>query len=411
MSDAQSEPKPAPPGEKRTPTPAPSNETSASKPAPSGAKSESKPAPIETYYDLLGVGRHAAARAVEIAFRRWVARYRPTTESTQLYGDPRFVKYLNAYLTLTGDKRQEHDSLISQPPVQGKPVTLPVPWAGLSERQQVLLQARIALWRREQIEGMHLLRAALERDQGFADGWALLGEFYFAVDRLEEGIRAYENAMRANKDNGTFAVRLQHARDALDGKVELEIEESPEEEMLREERRQRRAITSAIVGLGLVTMVAAFARVYPVESALYIPWRNVITLSLGMCVVFLGLSYGRLLEPFERAMLWSSLTAGDRGRLRSYPYGLVMITTAVPSMWLAFFSLLVMAFMDDEWPKSASLMLGACAVVTLVLALVVHLTPAGHGHWTGTLAMGGNALVLMAMLGWWLGSLGTSSYQ
>ncbi|MHB0939755.1 MAG: J domain-containing protein [Armatimonadota bacterium] len=382
------------------------------KPAPSDVKSEPKPAPpIETYYDLLGVNRHASARAVEIAFRRWVARYRPTTESTQLFGDQRFVKYLNAYLTLTGEKRGAHDTLISQPPAKGKPLALPTPYTELSERQRVLLSARIALWRREQIEGIHLLRATLDRDRGFAEGWALLGEFYFAVDRLEEGIRAYENATHADKDNNALAVRLQHARDALAGTVELEVEESPEEEMLKEERRQRRAITSAIVGLGLVTLAAAFVRVQPVPSALYIPWGTVITLALGMCVVFLGLSYGRLLEPFEHAMLWSSLSAGDRGRLRNYPYGMIMLVMAVPSMWLAFFSLLVMAFMDDEWPKSASLMLGACAVVTLVLAFVVNLTPVGHGHWTGTLAMGGNALVLMAMLGWWLGSLGTVSYQ
>jgi len=394
-------------------TPAPPNVTRETKPTPPNGTRETKPAlPVETYYDLLAVTRNATPRVVEIAFRRWVARYRPTTESTQLSGDPRFVKYLNAYLTLTGEKRQEHDTLINQPPVKGKPVTLPAPFADLSERQRVLLSARIALWRREQIEGIHLLRTTLERDRDFAEGWALLGEFYFAVDRLEEGIRAYENAVHADKDNGALAVRLQHARDALAGTVELEIEESPEEEMLQEERRQRRAITSAIVGLGLVTLVAAFAiPIHPAEGALYIPWRNVVTLALGICVVFLGLSYGRLLEPFEHAMLWAGLSAGDRGTLRHYPYGLIMITTAVPSMWLAFFSLLIMAFMDDEWPKSASLMLGACALVTLVLALLVHLTPIGHGHWTGTLAMGGNALVLMAMLGWWLGSLGTVSYS
>lgn len=392
MPEAKSEPKPAPP-----------NVTHETKPAP----------PVETYYDLLAVNRNATTRAVEIAFRRWVARYRPTTESTQLYhNDQRFIKYLNAYLTLTGEQRQAHDALISQPPVKGKPVTLPTPFADLSERQRVLLSARITLWRREQIEGMHLLRATLERDREFAEGWALLGEFYFAVDRLEEGIRAYENATHAEQDNGVFAARLQHARDAMAGTVELEAEESPEEEMLQEERRQRRAITSAIVGLGLVTLAAAFAiPIHPAEGALYIPWRNVVTLALAMCVVFLGLSYGRLLEPFERAMLWSSMSAGDRGRIRHYPYGLILLVMAVPSMWLSFFSLLIMAFMDDEWPKSASIMLGACAVVTLILSFIVNLTPVGHGHWTGTMAMGGNALVLMAMLGWWLGSLGTVGYE
>jgi len=368
--------------------------------------------PIETYYDLLGIRPRATVREVEIAFRRWIARYRPTTESTQLFSDTRFQKYLNAYLTLRGAARAEHDALVAQPPVKGKPVKLPTPWDAFDERQRLLLRARIALWRREQVEGIHMLRAAVEKETDFAEGWALLGEFYFAIDRLEEGIHGYERAVKAAPENSDFAARLQHARDALDGTGELEIEPSPEEELLREERRQRRAVTSAIAGLGLVTLIAAFAfHIKPMEGALFVPWRTVIILSLGMYVLFLGLSFGRLLEPFEHALLWSSLSAGDRGNLRNYPYGLILLVTAIPSLWLAFISLVVMAFMDEEWPLSTSLMLGACAVVTLVLTLAVYLTPAGHAHWTGTLLMGGNALLLAAMLGWWSGSLGRSSYS
>jgi tetratricopeptide (TPR) repeat protein len=370
------------------------------------------PAPhIETYYHLLAVRPRASVREVEIAFRRWIARYRPTTESSQLFTDPRFLKYLNAYLTLRGTARAEHDLLVSQPPVKGKPVALPTPWMSFDEQQRVLLTARIALWRREQVEGIHLLRTAVDKEPDFTDGWALLGEFYFAIDRLEEGIRAYEHALKADPEHATHAVRLQQARDALDGKRELEIEPSPEEELLREERRQRRAITSAIVGLGLVTLVAAFALpIRPAEGALYVPWPTVVTLSLGMFVLFLGLSFGRLLEPFEHALLWSGLRAGDRGRMRNYPYGLILFVTTIPSLWLAFVSLLVMAFMDEEWPLSTSLMLGACAAVTVVLTFVVNSTPIGHEHWTGTLLVGGNALVLATMLGWWSGSLGRSSY-
>jgi|GEM_PF-1684050 len=377
----------------------------------SEVKQAAAPAPpIETYYDMLGIRPRATIREVEIAFCRWIARYRPTTESVQLFSDTRFQKYLNAYLTLRGTERVEHDALVAQPTVKGKPVKLPSPWEAFDERQRLLLRARIALWRREQVEGIHMLRAAVEKEADFAEGWAMLGEFYFAIDRLEEGIRAYEHAAKAAPENGDFAARLQRARDSLDGVGELEIEPSPEEELLREERRQRRAVTSAITGLGLVTLVAAFAfPIRPMEGALFIPWRTVITLSLGMFVVFLGLSFGRLLEPFEHALLWSSLSAGDRGSLRNYPYGLILLVTAVPSLWLAAISLLIMASMDEEWPLSASLMLGVCAVVTLVLTLAVYLTDAGHAHWTGTLLMGGNALVFAAMLGWWSGSLGRNS--
>jgi len=375
-------------------------------------KSTAKPAPpIETYYDLLALKPRATAREVEIAFRRWVARYRPATASGQLFTDPRFMKYLNAYLTLRGDIRAKHDTLISQPPAKGKTVVLPTPWASLDERQRTLLTARIALWRRENLDGIHLLRSTLEKEPDFADGWALLGEFFLTLDRLEEGIRAYEHAVQTAPQNGVFAARLQHARDALAGTVELQIEQSPEEDLLREERRRRRAVASAIIGLGLVTLAASFKlKIHLVESTLYVPWRVILTQSLGIFVLFLGLSFGRLLQPFERVLLWSSLRAGDRGTLRNYPYGLILLVTAVPSMWLAFASLLVMAFMDEEWPWSPSIMLGVCAVVNLLLSFAV-CQFSGHAHWAGTLLIGGNALVLTAMLGWWLGSLGGSSYN
>ena len=237
---------------------------------------------LETYYDLLAVQPRATAREVEIAFRRFIARYRPTIATTQLFTDPRFMKYVNAYLTLRGEQRAEHDALIHVP-ARSATVILPSPWATFEERQRVLFIARIALWRREHVEGIHLLRTLLEREPNWADGWALLGEFFLSIDRLEEGVRAYEHAVQADPQHTAYAARLRHARDALAGAVELEVEPSPEEEMLREERRQRRAMTAAIVGLGVITLLAALVPrgIHPVEGALWVPWRAVLTQALG----------------------------------------------------------------------------------------------------------------------------------
>jgi hypothetical protein len=288
---------------------------------------------------------------------------------------------------------------------------LPTPWDEIDVRQRVLLTARISLWRREHVEGIHLLRSTLDRDPHFAEAWAMLGEFFLHIARLEEGVQAYERAVADAPEDASYAARLQHVRAALAGTVELQIEISPEEEMLIEERRQRKTVTSAILALAIFTLFVSFVLpLRPNPEALYVPWRAVIIQAIGMFLVFLALSYGRLLQPFEHVMLWSGMRAGDRGTIRNYPYALILLVATVPSMWFAFVALLIIAFMDEEWPVSPTIMLGACVLVNLLLVYFVFMLT-GHAHWSGTLLVGGNALVLTAMLGWWLGSLGSMSYS
>ncbi len=123
-----------------------------------------------------------------------------------------------------------------------------------------------------------------------------------------------------------------------------------------------------------------------------------------MFLLCAGAAYGRWLQPFEQVMLWSSLPVGERGTIYNYPYGLILFVTAVPSLWLCMASLLVMAVLDEEWPTSPSLVLGVCILLTLVLTSLVYYH-AGSQHWLGMFLLGGNALVIASMLGWWAGSI------
>ena len=366
--------------------------------------------PVESYYDILSVKPKASVKEVEIAFRHYVARYRPTLSITELFTDRQFMQRLNAFLTLTdSEARAAHDHLITARPVGPAKPELPRPWGGFSERRRLLLTTRIALWRREHVEGIHLLRSTLGREEDFAEGWAMLGEFFLHIDRLEEGHDAYERALAAEPEHPAFAARLAHIRNVIAGKCELQIELSPEEEMVREERRQRLGFTAGLVLLGVLSMVATLLRpLHPVEDALYIPWGTVPLLALGLFLIFLGLSYGRLMEHFEHHMVWTSLRAGDRGSLRSYPYALIIIVTTVPCLWLSVVALSIIAMLDEEWPVGPSIMIGACALVDLLLTgMMLYQYPE---HWTGTFFMGGNLLVLAAMFGWWLGSLDRPHY-
>lgn len=363
---------------------------------------------MKNYYNLLMLQPKATSVEVEASFRRVIARYRPTLTVEQLFADPRFIERVNAYLTLKSPQRPQYDELLKRAATEeAKP---PTPLTHFSPTDTQIFMARIASWRREPIEAIHLLRSLLQKEPGHAAGWAMLGEVYFIVDRLEDGIQAYQNAVQAEPKNTTFSTRMQQAKDALVGKGRLKIELSPEEELLREERRKRWRVATAIMLIGAALIAYSFFPHRQFEGAFYVPWISVGIQALGVFALFIGLGFGRIMQPFERVMLWSSMPAGDRGTVKSYPYGLILFVTAVPSLWLALLVLGIMAAMDEEWPTSPSIMLGVCLLLTLALTYVVYCA-FGHQNWVPTLIIGGNASVIAAMLGWWMGSFNTPEYD
>ncbi len=375
---------------------------------------------MKSYYDLLLLHPRAAAPEVEAAFRRVIARYRPTLSVEHLLTDPRFIERVNAYLTLSSPLRVGYDRELqrqhayttrapaTEAPVNPQP---PTPFAAYSSRERQLFQARIASWRREPLEAIHLLRALLQHEPDFAPAWAALGEVYFIVDRLEEGIQAVQRAVQYDPENQTYSARLAHALAAEDGKVRLKVELSAEEALLHAERLRRWHIAIGILLIGMAVIIHALLSPGIRDlSALYVPWRIVTELALAMFCLCLGAGYGRLLQPFEQVMLWSSLPVLHRGGMRTYPYGLLLFITAVPSLWLCVATLLVMAMMDEEWPISPSIMLGACTLLTVLLTYLVYHTT-GAQHWSGTFLLGGNMLIIAAMLGWWAGSINVREFD
>ncbi|OPZ85256.1 MAG: hypothetical protein BWY76_01486 [bacterium ADurb.Bin429] len=237
-----------------------------------------------------------------------------------------------------------------------------------------------------------------------------MGEFYLTVGRLEEGIGALEKAVAADPSHEGHATRLEHARTALDGDVELEVEPSPEEEMLREERKVRWRLTLPLLIAGALVVVTPLM-VRPVESELgflAIPWLRVAITAVGILLTFFALGYGRIIQPFERVMVWSSISASDRGTPRSYPYALIIFVTALASMWLTLITLGIIAALDEEWPGAPSFLITVCIGATVGLAGLL----AGFNLPWGNVAMfGGNVMVVAGMLGWWIGSLGTPTYD
>jgi curved DNA-binding protein CbpA len=365
---------------------------------------------MKTYYETLNLQPKMTAAEIEGHFRRRVARYRPASTTEHLFADPRFREQINAYLTLrTPNDRARYDAMLKQAGKEETPN--PSPLEGLSPAERSLLMARIALWRRENAEAMHLLRTLVAQEPQYAPGWALLGEAFLTIGRLPDGVNAYERAVAAvDLNQSSYAARLQHARDAQAGLVELEIELSPEEELLREERRQRfrGMLAIGVCGVAALLLSLLLPPFRAGSTFLNIPWRIVAIQSVSVFLLLLALGYGRYLQPFEQVMVWSHLQAGHRGSARVYPYGLLLMATAVPSLWVATVVFLIMAAMDEEWPLSSSLMIGICVLANVLLVLKLYCF---HFPWGTTLALGGNVLVFAAMIGWWVGTLGATSYE
>jgi tetratricopeptide (TPR) repeat protein len=371
--------------------------------------STAKTPPKTTYYDLFSLRRDATAGMVEAAFRRFVARYRPMTPVAQLLTEKNFQKYLNAYLTLTGPWRADYDRALEALEAEDAPPH-PEPLDALSALEKSMLTARMAFWRREMSDLLHLLRQITERNPQYAPAWALMGELYFTVDRLPEGIKAYEKAVACDADDAGYQARLQAARVAEAGGRSLPQELSPEEEMLREERakRWRGALVFLVLGMaGLV--VPACLRITAAHLAvLPLPLWHVLLQAGGAALLLFGLAFARILHPFEQVMLWSAMRASDRGRSRSYPYGLILFVTACASMWLSTLVLAIITLTDEDHPLTPWILLGLCLLANagLVLNLYLHQLP-----WGTTAVFGGNLLVIAGMLGWWVGSIGAPTYS
>ncbi len=362
---------------------------------------------MPTYYEYLDLPPNATADDVEMGFRWFLVRHRPAADVEQIFTSPSFRRYLNAYLTLKSPLRAHYDELLSQfqqaeksGKIWGNPPEFN-PLEELTPTERRMLIAQAAHWRRQSASAVHLLRLMLDREPGYAAGWALLGEVFFSIDHLDDGIRAYERAVQAVPRNGTYQARLQHALDAATGKIALEIEPSPEDLLLRKERKQRLRISIPVGMLALSLLGMSGWRAVHELGFLFIPWNAVFVQMAGFSMLWWALGYGRLAPPYERVMLWATTSVFDRGRLNNYPTGLLLLVTGVSSMWLAVLTIFVLAYMDEEWPVAPSLMVGGCALGNVALILLMN---AATGHWGELLLFGGNLPIIAAMLGWWLGS-------
>ncbi len=358
---------------------------------------------MQNYYELLNIKVGAGTTEATIAFRRIVARYRATTTTDQIIADQRFRLYINAYLTLSDSR---HNTLYLEMWKNPKRATLPdvIPLESMQPEERRLIMAQIAFWRNEQIEALHILRDLLERNPKHASAHALMGEIYFQVDRIDDGVRAYQYAVLEDPQNATYAERLHHAQQAQAGVAPLYVEPSIEEQLLAEERRQRRWKMVGICSVGLLFIIYVFVtrKELYIES-FHVPWKSIFLLTPALFLLMYGLAYGRMLDTFEQVMVFSGMSVGARGSVRNYPYGLLLFVTCTVSLWLGVCYLIAVALCEEEWPVSTSIMIGICVVITLTLAAMVNIT--SPYNWVGTFVIGGNLLAIAGLIGWWAGSM------
>jgi len=360
---------------------------------------------MQNYFEMLNIKEGATPTDASFAFRRLAVRYRATTTADQLIADQRFRQFINAYLTLTDSKlHAKYLERWNSTKRASLPDLLPFDTFPPEERQ--MLMAQIAFWRREQIEALHTLRELVDRYPNHANAHAMMGEVYFQVGRIDDGIHSYQRAVKEAPANTQFADRLHHALQAQAGVVELYIEPSIEEQMLAEERRQRRWKMIGICCVGLLFICYVFIRPQQLSESFNIPWKSVWMLLPALFLLMFGLAYGRLLDPYERVMVFNGVSVGSRGSVRNYPYGLLLFVTCAISLLLGVCYLVAIAVIEEEWPTSTSILLGICVAIVAILSVLVHI--ASPYNWVGTLIFGGNFLAIAGIIGWWAGSMGTT---
>jgi hypothetical protein len=363
---------------------------------------------MKTYYELLNLKPTASTLHIDAAFRQYVARVRPASAVDQVFADSAFRDRMNAYLVLGGDARERYDALLRAASSAPRAPVIDA-LSNMSEVERRTWMARVAFWRQEPGEALHILRDVVERFPRHAPAWALMGEVYFLVDRVTDGAHAYERAVRLDGDTPAYAARLHHAQEVIAGKAVLRVEMSPEQEMLLAERRVRWRTTMAIVLLGLVFVALGYFRLGVDEitwyqGALWVPLVRVALLATGVFFIIGGLTFGRFMPTFDRGLMSGQAWVASRGSVRALPYALLILATGVVSLWLCAAVVLVMAFNDEEWPTGPSILLGLCIVLDLLLVLAVW--SQAPTHWTGAFFVGGNALVIAGLMGWWAGSIG-----
>ena len=293
-------------------------------------------------YELLNIHPNATPHEIRGVFRRFVARYRPFLTVQEVLNDLRFSDCLNAYVQLIG----KTDLRISAPVKRGMDIDdefaaerkisddhakspTRKPFDNLAEREKTLLLAHLAYWRGEMSEVTHLLRGLLEKYPDDASAWALLGEVFLAVGRLEEGVRAYQGAVKCAPQQSSYAKRLAHIEQCLAGKCIFVPEATPEEELLHEERLRRWRIAALFGFFGLAVIAATLFVPFMFQTSgfLSVPWRVVFLQCAGTFFLMSSLAYGRLLQPFESEMLWSSIYSNDRsGSSRHTPAGILFFS-------------------------------------------------------------------------------------
>lgn len=371
---------------------------------------------MPTYYELLTLHPKATSREIYAMFRQHIVAYRPTITIDRLTSDKNFQLYLDAYLTLASEGRAQYNDLLAQykknhddQHAQSSPPS-PHPFDDLSAHEKNILLARVAFWRRENSEALHMLRQLLETERNCAPAWALVGDIFLTVGHIEDGVLAYQHAVKYAPKEARYRQRLSHAEAVQQGKVELRIELSPEEELINEQRASRWRFMTLISLFGVLAIIFSFF--YPVNQSLmngylYISWKHMVIQAAGMMILMAGLAYGRVIDPFDEVMIFSTTPAFDRGRLNNYPMGLILFVLSVACFWTALVGFIIMAILEEEWPLSAAILLGSCLVVLTGFTYLLYSSGLPYGV---TAVFGGNLLAVAGMVGWWGGSFGISRF-
>lgn len=361
---------------------------------------------LPDYYAFLGVPRNASEEEIRRRYRELARVYHPDVNPDKAKAHEQFLLLNEAYRTLTDPlKRMSYDLALARAErLRQQEVSL----ERSSRRPKVealLVEAEARFFRREFEEAISLCQQALRLDSRNAAIYALLGDIYTELGKLEDAVVMYTYAVQYKPESQLFAQKLQQVLD-----LEKARKEAAERKAARQRQRrvpsptlQRRPWVWSLTIVGLAIATVLWAK-QPAES---LWWGQIPPRLLGAgAVVGMGLGLllrrWRFLGPFESEFLFSGVPTPHGGVL---PIGALLSVVALLSFYLAVLFYGLIAFMEEH--TSASILkVFACAFLLLGLFSLLWLP-----LWKWIVLFGGNLLFNALVLGWLLGEVGMKPWE
>lgn len=338
----------------------------------------------KTYYEALGVGPRSMAAEIRSAYRKLVLLHHPD-RSSDSESKAIFLAATEAYETLSDpERRAAYDAYLAAPRPRPNPAP-PMqksPSAQMAEMKLDVNRLVMLFNRGAYAESETLAQSILARDPKQAVAYGVLGDLARGRGRIQEAMKMYASAMRADPHSATYRQRYEE----LSGRPV--VRRSAPIQTVADERA---TMFAPLFGLGLV-MLACLYVYFSREPPLLPDIGLISTWTMGLVVMLFlsGVAVGA-----THAMEGQPPRTNPLGRIGP---AMALGSVAVVSLWVALLLYVGMALRRRTFHSATSRLMASAIAASCMMALFAE--AAGHISGLEVFLWGGNLIYLGALAGW-----------